>query len=154
MKSVQTQLLVEGTVKDEADIMAGEWVQSNDGRSKVLCMARETAGIGPRFSTSMSPSSKRSKSKSIQEELYPEPPQEAIKSASGSLKAEKVEELLSDENFHTTIFRMLFGEYARNMVISGSGCTNFEEFQNWRKTRHKTLKTEISNWQRKKQRCN
>ena len=150
MKSVQTQLLVEGTVKDEADIMAGEWVQSNDGRSKVLCMARETAGIGSRFSTSMSPSSKRSKSKSIQEELYPEPPQEAIKSASGSLKAEKIEELLSDENFHTTIFRMLFGEYARNMVIGGSGCTNFEDFQNWRKNRHKTLKTEISNWQRKK----
>ena len=45
---------------------------------------------------------------------------------------------------------MLFGEYARNMVIGGSGCTNFEDFQNWRKTRHKTLKTEISNWQRKK----
>ena len=150
MKSVQTQLLVEGTVKDEADIMAGEWVLSNDGRSKVLCMAREMAGIGPRFSTSSSPSSKRSKSKSIQEELYPEPPQEAIKSASASLKAEKVEELLSDANFHTTIFRMLFGEYVRNIVISGSGCSNFEEFQNWRKTRHRTLKTEINNWQRKK----
>ena len=150
MSSVQKQLLLEGTVKEEAAIMADEWIQTNDGRTKVLSTAREDAGIGPRFSAPVTPPSKRSKSKTIQEELYPDPPSEVIKSATEKLKAGKVEELLQDENFHLTIYRMLFGEYTRNMVKGGATYSNFEDFQNSRSARHKALKSELNNWQRKK----
>jgi hypothetical protein len=150
MTAVQAQLLLEGSVKDEAAIMAGEWVESNDGRTKILSLAREEAGIGPRFSAPVTPPSKRSKSKTTQEELYPDPPSSVIKSASEKLKLEKIEELLKDENFHTTIYRILFGEYSRNMVKGGATYTNFEDFQKSRSVRHKTLKSEINNWQRKK----
>ena len=58
MSSVQKQLLLEGTVKEEAAIMADEWIQTNDGRTKVLSTAREDAGIGPRFSAPVTPPSK------------------------------------------------------------------------------------------------
>ena len=104
-----------------------------------MSTAREDAGIGPRFSAPVTPS-KRSKSKTIQEELYPDPPSEVIKSATEKLKAGKVEELLQDENFHLTTYRMLFGEYTRNMVKGGATYSNFEDFQNSRSARHKAKK--------------
>merc|ERR1711964_37450 len=49
LDEMQVSLLAPGTMEGEALAVAGDWTESHDGRMKVLVLARDKAGIGPRF---------------------------------------------------------------------------------------------------------
>jgi hypothetical protein len=156
LDELQTTLLSPGTLEGEALAVANDWTETHDGRMKVLVLAREEAGIGPRFGKQHSPSPKKKKKKkggatSRAVEEYPEPPPSTIHAATQTLKTERFAELMGDDRFKKAIFRKLFGEYCRAQA-RGHGAGDFKGFQAARIKRQQDAEASILGWQKKKAR--
>jgi hypothetical protein len=147
LDELQVTLLAPGTMEGEALAVAREWTESHDGRMKVLVLARDKAGIGPRFGTAQNVTPTKKRGKAVEE--YPEPPASTVEAAAETLKTERFAQLMGDDRFKKAIFRKLFGEYTREMM-KGHGSGNFMAFQSARAKRQEDVKAAQLGWQKKK----